>query len=105
MIYARVINNTIYDQAPLSDLYPNTSMPSGGFSQEFLASEGLQELKFTRSYNPLTHKLQRCPAYLEDGVAYAVEVVALTPEELAALDEASRQQHKQTAKQLLASTD
>jgi hypothetical protein len=105
MIYARVIDGVIHDMAPISDLYPTTTFPASGPSQEFLASENLQEIQLRKAYNPSTEKLAQVQPYLEGGVVYGVSVLALTQEELTAIDNAIKLQNENTAKQLLAATD
>ncbi len=105
MIYARVINGVIHDMAPISDLYPTTTFPAGGPSQEFLASENLQEIQLRKTYSSSTEKLVQVQPYVENGVVYAVNVVALSQQELDALDNATKLQNKTQAKRLLEETD
>lgn len=105
MIYARVINGVIHDMAPISDLYPTTTFPAGGPSQEFLASENLQEIQLRKTYSSSTEKLVQVHPYVENGVVYAVNVVALSQQELDALDNATKLQNKTQAKRLLEETD
>ena len=105
MIYARVINGQIYDQATIQDLFPNTSFPHTGPTQEFLASENLVPISERKQYDAQTQVLERVPAYIEDGVVYVVQARAKTSEELASEQAALMTQNEQQAKQLLASTD
>lgn len=105
MIYARVINGQIYDQATIQDLFPNTSFPQGGPSAEFLASENLLPIQERKQYDPQTQVLERVPAYIEGGVVYVVQPRSKTSEELASEQAALMAQNEQQAKQLLMSTD
>ncbi len=105
MIYARVINGQIYDQATIADLFPNTSFPHTGPSAEFLAAENLVPILERKQYDAQTQVLERVPAYIEDGVVYVVRPRAKTSEELASEQAALVSQNEQQAKQLLASTD
>ena len=105
MIYARVINGQIYDQATIQDLFPNTSFPHTGPSPEFLAGENLVPISERKQYDPQTQVLERVPAYIEDGVVYVVRPRAKTTEELQAEQQVLIAQNEQQAKQLLASTD
>ena len=105
MLYARVINGQIYDQAALADLFPNTSFPQAGPTQEFLAGENLVPIQERKQYDAQTQVLERVPAYIEDGVVYVVKARAKTSEELQAEQLALAAQNERQAKQLLASTD
>ena len=105
MIYARVINGQIYDQATIQDLFPNTSFPHTGPTPEFLASENLVTIQERKQYDPQTQVLERVPAYIEDGVVYVVQPRAKTSEELAGEQAALAAQNEQQAKQLLTNTD
>jgi hypothetical protein len=105
MIYARVINGQIYDQATIQDLFPNTSFPHAGPTPEFLASENLVPIQERKQYDAQTQVLERVPAYIEDDVVYVVQARAKTSEELQAEQLALAAQNERQAKQLLASTD
>lgn len=105
MIYARVIDGVIHDMAPLSDLYPTTTFPSSGPSLEWLAAENLFEIQMRKTHNPATHRLVQAQPYVEDGAVYGVNVVALSQDELDAIDNAAKAQNEAQAKRLLEETD
>lgn len=105
MIYARVIDGVIHDMAPLSDLFPTTTFPASGASPEFLAAENLFEIQMRKTHNAATQKLVQVQPYVEDGAVYGVNVVALSQEELDAIDNATKTQNEAQAKRLLEETD
>ncbi len=70
--------------AHYKDLFPNTSFPSGGPSDDFLASHGAYKVSVFRDHNRATQKLVPCSPVVENGFAYVVEVVDKTEEEIAA---------------------
>ena len=104
MIYARVIDGVIHDMAPLSDLYPTTTFPASGPSLEWLAAENLFEIQMRKSHTA-TQKLVQVQPYVEDGAVYGVNVVALSQDELDAIDNAAKAQNEAQAKRLLEETD
>jgi hypothetical protein len=105
MIYARVIDGVIHDMAPLSDLFPTTTFPASGPSLEWLAAENLFEIQMRKAYNTSTQKLVQVQPYVEDGAVYGVNVVALSQEELDAINNAAKAQNEAQAKRLLEETD
>jgi hypothetical protein len=70
--------------AHYKDLFPNTSFPAGGPSDDFLASHGAYKVSVFRDHNRATQKLVPCSPVVENGFAYVVEVVDKTEEEIAA---------------------
>lgn len=104
MIYARVIDGVIHDMAPLSDLYPTTTFPASGASVEWLTAENLFEIQMRKSHTA-TQKLVQVQPYVEDGAVYGVNVVALSQDELDAIDNAAKAQNEIQAKRLLEETD
>lgn len=105
MIYARVIDGVIHDMAPLSDLYPTTTFPASGPSLEWLAAENLFEIQMRKPYVAATQKLIQSQPYVEGGAVYGVDVVALSQDELDALDNAAKAQNAAQAKRMLEETD
>ena len=70
--------------APYKTMFPNTSFPASGPSDEFLASAGAYKVSVFRPYDRATQKLVPCDPVVEDGFAYVVQVVDKTAEEIAA---------------------
>jgi hypothetical protein len=65
-------------------MFPNTSFPASGPSDEFLASAGAYKVSVFRPYDKATQKLVPCDPVVEDGFAYVVAVENKTAEEIAA---------------------
>lgn len=70
--------------ADYRSIFPNTSFPSGGPSDEFLEEEGAYKVNLWLPHDSATEKLVSCDPYIQDGWAYTVKVEAKTQEELAA---------------------
>lgn len=70
--------------AHYKSVFPNTSFPSSGPSDEFLAEAGAYKVSVFKPYDQATQKLVGCEVYIEDGFAYTVEVQDKTAEEIAA---------------------
>ena len=65
-------------------VFRDTSFPSSGPSDEFLAEAGAYKVNVFKPYDQATQKLVGCAPYIEDGFAYTVEVLDKTAEEIAA---------------------
>ena len=70
--------------AHYKQMFPNTSFPASGPSDEFLASAGAYKVSVFRPHDRATQKLVPCDPVVEDGFAYLVQVVDKTAEEIAA---------------------
>jgi len=69
-------------------LFPQTSFPPSGPSDEFLAENSAMKVNVWLPYDAATQKLAACPPYIDGDWVYTVEVVPLTPEDIAARNEA-----------------
>ena len=65
-------------------MFPNTSFPASGPSDDFLASQGAVKVSMFREHDRATQKLVSCEPVVENGFAYVVQVVDKTAEEIAA---------------------
>ena len=70
--------------AHYKQVFPNTSFPASGPSDDFLASQGAVKVSVFREHNRATQRLVSCDPVVENGFAYVVEVVDKTEEEIAA---------------------
>ena len=70
--------------AHYKQMFPNTSFPASGPSDDFLASQGAVKVSMFRDHDRATQKLVSCDPVVENGFAYVVEVVDKTEEEIAA---------------------
>lgn len=83
--------------AHYKQIFPNTSFPASGPSDDFLASQGAVKVSMFREHNRATQKLVSCDPVVENGFAYVVEVVDKTEEEIAA-DVASKAANMRAAR-------
>ena len=91
--------------AHYKQMFPNTSFPASGPSDDFLASQGAVKVSMFREHNRATQKLVSCDPVVENGFAYVVEVVDKTEEEIAA-DVASKAANVRAARdRALANSD
>lgn len=81
MNIALVDGNTVLQTGPYSELFPNTSFPPSGPSDEFLADNNAKRINLWKPYDPATEKLASCDPYIEGEWVYTVTVEPLTPEE------------------------
>lgn len=66
------------------EVFPNTSFPAGGPSDDFLAANNAVKVSMFRPHDKATQKLVPCAPVIENGFAYTVEVVDKTEEEITA---------------------
>jgi hypothetical protein len=62
--------------------FPNTSFPTSGPSDEFLAENEAYRVNTFKPHDQRTQKVVSCDPYVEDGWAYTVAVEDKTQEEL-----------------------
>ena len=70
--------------AHYKQMFPNTSFPASGPSDEFLASAGAYKVSMFLEHDRATQKLVPCNPVINGSFAYVVEVVEKTAEEIAA---------------------
>lgn len=83
MTIAIVVNDVIEAIGEYNILFPYTSFPEGGPSDEWLAENNCKTVIVSLPYNPDTQELVGVPPYLLNDNVYVVEVVDLTPEQIA----------------------
>ena len=105
MTYAIIKNNSIEAVGEIRQLFPNVSFTSDGPDQQFLAENGVVEVIKDRAFNSASEKLDFCPPYIEDGKVYAVQVIALSAQELAEKEEAQKQRVRVDRNSKLAQCD
>jgi len=109
MFVAKVIDGQIADTGTLADMYPNTSFPANGASDEWMAANSIQVVKGYRDYDKATQKLTKVTPYLDGGVVYDVKVEAMTTEEATAKTDAENERKAANVRKqrdrLLAETD
>lgn len=105
MIVAIVNNGSIEQIGQLSVLFPNTSFPASGPSDEWMAENNIVPVSYFKAYDAATQKLVSCDPYLEDGAVYAVSVADLSADELAAKDAATIAANRAIKNKMLSDTD
>jgi hypothetical protein len=79
-----IIKNGSITVGDYKTLFPNTSFPASGPSDEFLSSNGAKKLNRFKEHNRLTEKLVVCDAYDDGEFVSIVEVKKLTAKEVTA---------------------
>lgn len=95
--------------ADYQSLYPQTSFPQGGPTDEWMVENSCMFVNVFKPYDQDTEKLVPATPYIEmddpTHWVYTVAVEPLTPEEIAQREEAKRQANKTQAESLLQATD
>lgn len=105
MNIALVDNGQVIAVGDYRALFPQTSFPPSGPSDEFLAENNAKKVNVWLPYDQMTEKLAACPPYIDGDWVYTVEVVPLTPEEIAARTEAQAASVRAQRDQLLLACD
>ena len=109
MIIAKVDNGTVLEVADCSAMFPNTSFPSGGPTEDWMIENSCMYINSWLPYDQSTEQLVSVPPYIqsedETHWVYTVEVQPLTPEQIAQREEAAKQANKQQASALLSAVD
>jgi hypothetical protein len=87
------------------ELFPNTSFPANGPSDEWLAEQGAKKVTRFKSYDALTQKLVLVAAYDDGEFVSVVQVEELTEEEIQAAKDSAMTQLRGTRNNLLAQCD
>lgn len=90
MKYAILTNDQITAHGDSHALWPNTSFSGGVPNAEFLADKNAVSICSELPHDSSTQKLIQVEPYLLAGTAYDVQIVDLTPEELASVLQAKR---------------
>lgn len=88
MFVAKVIDGQIANTGKLAEMYPNTSFPANGASDEWMAENQIKIIKKWREYDRATQKLVNTSPYLDGDEVYDVKVQDLTTEEIQAKTDA-----------------
>jgi len=98
----------IYKDGVVADyrtVFPNTTFPASGPSDEFLAENGAYKVSLFKDHDRATQKLVSCPAYVEDEWAYTVRVENKSQAEIDADTASSAAQKRGERDRLLAASD
>lgn len=88
MFIAKVENNQIVAQGDSSGFFPNVSFPNGVPDLAWLAEQSFYPI-VSHSFDQNTQKLNPVAPYFQGDQVFIDEVVALTPEEIAAREAAA----------------
>lgn len=105
MLIAKTQDGQVLAVADYRSLFPNTSFPASGPSPEFMAENSCMTVTVFKPYDANTQKLIPADPYIEGNTVYTVQVVELTPEEIAAREADQRAGVKSSAELLLQQTD
>lgn len=112
MLIAKVQDGQVTDVADYQSMFPNTSFPPSGPSDEFMVENGCMYVNMFLPYDQNTEKLVAVAPYIQvDDPAqplqwvYTVQVEPLTPEEIAQREESAKQANKAQASSLLSASD
>ena len=112
MLIAKIENGAVVDVADYQSMFPNTSFPPSGPSDEWMVENSCMYVNVFLPYDQNTEKLVAVAPYIQVDDpehplqwVYTVQVEPLTPEEIAQREEAKRQANKAQAESLLQATD
>ena len=84
MFIALVSGSTVTQVGDYKELFPNTSFPASGASDEFLVANNAKKVNLFKAHDRATQKLVPCAPYVEGEWVYTVEVQSKSAEEIAA---------------------
>lgn len=105
MLIAIVNGQTVEQVGDANALFPNTSFPSTGISDSFLAENNAKKVNVFKPYDANTQKLVSVAPYVEGEWVYTVDVAPLSPEDIAARQASEAAQNKSKAEAILSRTD
>lgn len=105
MNVALIDNGQVTSVGDYRALFPQTSFPPDGPSDQFLAENSAMRVNTWLPYNEITQQLAACAPYIQGDWVYTVEVVPLTPEEIEARNEAQANKVRSQRDQLLLACD
>lgn len=105
MNVAIIDNNQVVKVGDYRVLFPQTSFPPSGPSDEFLAANSAMKVNLWLPYDSATQKLASCAPYIQGDWVYTVEVVPLTPEDIEARNQAQASNVRAERDELLLDSD
>jgi hypothetical protein len=105
MLIAIVNGQTVEQVGDYQVLFPNTSFPSSGPTDEWMAETGCMKVNLYKPYDIDTQKLVSVLPYIEEEWVYTVQVEQLSTEELQQIENTKKSQNKNQAQTLLQQTD
>ena len=105
MEIAIIQNGNITKVGDYKSVFPDTSFPPSGPSDEFLSANSAKKVNRFKSYNALTQKLVPAAAYDDGEFVSVVQVQDLTTEEIQAAKDSAMAQLRGTRNNLLTQCD
>lgn len=105
MNVAIISNGQVTQVGDYRALFPQTSFPPSGPSDEFLAANSAMKVNLWLPYDSATQKLASCAPYIQGDWVYTVEVVVLTPEDIEARNQAQASNVRAERDELLLDSD
>lgn len=105
MLIAKVENNEIKQVADYREMFPNVSWSYSTPTEEWLAENGCVAVRIFKPHDRETQNLITCAPYIEDGLVFAVTVVAKTQEEIDVGTQSKAAKVRAQRNQLLAASD
>lgn len=105
MEVALIQNGNITKVGDYKTVFPNTSFPVAGPSDEWLTEQGAKKVTRFKAYDQLTQKLTPCAAYDDGEFVSVVQVTDLTAEEIQAAKDSAMAQLRSTRNNLLTQCD
>lgn len=82
MLIAKIENDQVVAVAHYLQLFPNTSFPTTGPTEDWMLENGCMVVSVWKSHDSTTQKLSPVDPYIEDGQVFTVVVANKTQEEL-----------------------
>lgn len=105
MQIAIIDNNTVTAVGGYRQLFPQTSFPANGPTDEWLAEHNCKKVNLFIAHDRATEKLVSCSPYIDGEWVYTVEVQPLSQEELDSLAQQEQLRINQQSREYLTSTD
>jgi hypothetical protein len=87
MKHAVIQNNVLVAHGNLQQLFPSTSFPVNGPSQDWLNDNNVQQIVDELPFNKETEKLEFVEPYVKEGKVFSAKVAPLSSEELSLNEE------------------
>lgn len=105
MLIALVSGSTVTNVGDYKEIFPNTSFPPSGVSDEFLLANSAKKVNLFKTYDRKTQKLVSCDPYIEGDWVYLVTVENKTAQEITADTESKAAQVRADRNALLSACD
>lgn len=105
MLIALVSGSTVTKVGDYRELFPNTSFPPSGVSDDFLSANSAKKVNLFKAYDCLVEKLVSVSPYIDGDWVYTVSVEPMTAEEVQYAKDSAMVALKSQRNALLASCD